>query len=300
MRFSCLSSVIVALAAHDARAQGTITFEVFFTEQASSLYSPMEQQMFYDGVDYWSSILTGYRDGVSRSWSLTVDAFEQPASGGSILLGTAAPTALAFSQPVADANTSNGRFILSTQGQVNLNTHPDAGEILEVVVIHEIAHALGFGTLWEDNQVYNDGEDANSNRTLDGGIPGQYLGAAALAAYQREFDSEATYIPVELDGYSGTPHGHWNEVTDNPAVENQAGFDSDPGDSDASPIVQEGLYAGEMLDDELMSAVVSGSGFLSQTSIMSFYDIGYTVIPEPSVALLAALGLGCGLRRRRS
>jgi len=185
-------------------------------------------------------------------------------------------------------------------GNGSFNVHPDAGTLNPLTIAHEIGHALGIGTLWEDNEVYNDGDGGTGNRTLAGGTPGQYMGAAALAAYQVEFDLTATFVPVELDGGPGTANGHWNEALDNFGTENVAGPDSDPGDGVfPGPSTAGGLF----LDDELMSGVLSGSAFLSNTTIQQLYDIGFnlTPIPEPSLfGLLGACTLILGIRRRRS
>ncbi|MGD7653075.1 MAG: PEP-CTERM sorting domain-containing protein [Verrucomicrobiales bacterium] len=280
-------------------AHAAVTFSVEFTANALNDLSTTEQSYFTDGLSFWDDVITGYRDGVNRTWTLTVDTFSQASSGGGVVLGSAGPSSLAYSGVVADANTSNGRFILSTAGNASFNVHEDAGPLNPLTIRHEIGHALGIGTLWEDNQVYNDGDETTGNRTLTGGTPGEYLGTAALAAYQSEFDPTATFIPVELDGGSGTADGHWNEVTDNFADENSAGYDSDPGDGSAALIVLSGSNSGESLDDELMTGVLSGSGFLSETTIASLYDIGYLVVPEPASTLLIGSSLIMLASRRR-
>ena len=55
--------------------------------------------------------------------------------------------------------------------------------------------------------------------------------------------------------------------------------------------------AGFDMRDELMTGWLNSPSFVSQMTLASLYDIGYTVVPEPSSALLAALGL-LALRRR--
>jgi hypothetical protein len=66
------------------------------------------------------------------------------------------------------------------------------------VAIHEIAHALGFGTLW-----------GNSN--LIQGIAGTpaYTGRAALAMYRFAVNPSATYVPVEPDADDPLRGSHW-------------------------------------------------------------------------------------------
>lgn len=70
------------------------------------------------------------------------------------------------------------------------------------VVIHEMGHVLGFGTLW------------NFNRTLlQGGAPDpRFVGPLAIAAYA-DLGGQGT-VPVEGDqGGSGTLFSHWDEAT---------------------------------------------------------------------------------------
>ena len=290
-------------------ANVSLNISIDFTPNADSDYSNSEKSLFQSAANFWTSIISGYQDGVDRDWTLTVDSFSEAAANGSVRLGSATASGFAISQFVANSNYPHGRFIYTTGGYASFNTHNNAGNLSETVIIHEIGHALGIGLVWEANEVYNDGDPSNNfsylvnggyyERYLFGGTPGQYMGAAGLNAYRNEFDPNALFIPVELDGSSGTVHGHWNEVADNPSLENLAGFDNDPGDDVPAPIVTSGPNSGKSFDDELMTGIMSGTPFLSETTKESLKDIGFT-IPEPRtyVLVLGCLALIAGIRRK--
>ena len=277
-----------SLASFGETARAELVFSVSFTAQAQASLSTTQRALFANAVNYWDSIIVGHRDNVSRTWNLSVDTFSQAGGPGGVLLGSGNYSSLGLSNVVPGAHTSDGRFYISTAGEVSFNVHPDAGALSEFLIRHEIAHALGFGTLWEFNQVYNDGITGNTFRTLAGGIPGQYVGAAALAAYRQEFlgQAAAAFVPVELAGGNGTAHGHWDEM------DNQG--------QSLTGIV-DGL--GRDFREELMTGWASPTGnpFVSNTTIQSLFDIGFTVqqVPEPSglIWVPAALLL---VRRRRS
>ena len=70
--------------------------------------------------------------------------------------------------------------------------------IFEPVILHEMAHVLGFGTLWEANRMYLNGT-------------GKFTGVRATAAWMSEFGQVGT-PEVELGGGPGTANAHRNEV----------------------------------------------------------------------------------------
>lgn len=171
----------------------------------------------------------------------------------------------------------------------DLDTLVGAGTF-EAVIRHEIGHVLGFGTLWGLNGVYVSDT-------------GEYIGAAALSAFQIEFNQPgATYVPVELDGASGTANGHWNMGVDLGTSE-AADSRDDPGDTVVYTSVNNGLS----LDNELMAGFLSGEAWLSNTTLQSFYDIGYQVafdvignpVPEPASYALAMALLSTGMLLKR-
>lgn len=253
------------------------------------------QSIFDAAVDFWEMAITGYADGGTRVVTINADTFSQAASGGGVTLGSARPNAIFFA----------ANHIVTSLGTASFNIHPDAvggsGLLNELTIRHEMGHILGIGTLWSSSGVGFPG----FQELYDEGT-GQYTGANALTAYNREFGQNGLFIPVELDGGPGTANGHWNEVLDNFSTENSPGFDADPGDGEAAPTVVSGINAGLSMDDALMTGVLSGSGFLSDTTLGSLQDLGYTTIdfnvspiPEPSSTVLIALGSFALILRRR-
>jgi hypothetical protein len=148
-----------------------------------------------------------------------------------------------------------------------------AAGVFDDVVLHEMAHVLGFGTLWTSNGVYVNGT-------------GEFTGPFATALWQSEFGQTGT-PDVELAGGPGTAGGHWNEVD----------FGVGPtGITDGS---------GNDMRSELMTGWLNTSPapFISDMTIASFVDIGFVgslaAIPEgTSFAFVALMAAAVGLRNR--
>ena len=91
-----------------------------------------KQAKFTTALDFWGDIITGYRDGISRTWNLTVNTFSTPASsGGGIILGSPGPSGAPLVSGVVTGSGLSApwtdRFLLSPGGNANFNVHPDAG-----------------------------------------------------------------------------------------------------------------------------------------------------------------------------
>lgn len=267
-------------------------FALFF---ASSLYSAINIVFDYGDTvqadideyggtfsaaeSFWESRLLGYRDtgqfSIPSQVLINIDLEEIDGAGN--VLGSAGPSLI----------NTQGTFVETVEGNMRFDT-ADLGSLVgdgtfEAVIRHEMAHVLGFGTLWDNNGVYTD-------------ETGQYFGAGALAAFQVEFDEpDATYVPVELDGGAGTANGHWNMGQDLGSFEATDSRD-DPGDSMVYTSVNNGLR----LANELMTGFLTGEAWLSNTTLQSFYDIGFNVVPEPSMyALFSGLVAALYVVRRR-
>jgi hypothetical protein len=76
----------------------------------------------------------------------------------------------------------------------------DQAGTLDDVVLHEIGHVLGIGTLWERSGLVKDA----------GGTDPRYTGASGVAAYGG-LGGSAGDVAVENTGGSGTRDGHWRE-----------------------------------------------------------------------------------------
>jgi hypothetical protein len=136
----------------------------------------------------------------------------------------------------------------------------------ESVVLHEMNHVVGFGTIWTDKSlltgaVYND-------TTLTGSTNPRYTGAAAQAQClviggQATHCGGGTGIAVEQCGTAGTADGHWREM-----------FTTTCTGTNRSPVGGTAAF-----DTELMTGYAEGTPSMpwSVMSIAQFQDLGYTV-----------------------
>ena len=82
-------------------------------------------------------------------------------------------------------------------------TDLEAAGKLDTVVLHEMLHVVGFGTLWSHFSLL----------LGSAGTSPTFIGDQGLAALQ-DFNGGLTYtsVPVEGTGGSGTKNGHWRET----------------------------------------------------------------------------------------
>jgi hypothetical protein len=71
---------------------------------------------------------------------------------------------------------------------------------IDDVVLHEIGHVLGIGTLWPDKGLLQGAGSTDPN----------FMGANAISAY-RLMGGTLAAVPVENTGTTGTRDGHWRE-----------------------------------------------------------------------------------------
>ena len=283
-----------------------------------------------ESAAFWQQFIVGFQPGVSSNLTgididVTLDSFADAdgnPNGPGGILAAAGPSGFIF---------NSGGFEFRTATQTSSNPTRLSGDVIidsadfdsntqlfANTLNHEIAHVLGFGTLFVENNVLVNGT-------------GEFTGAQGLATFQQEFDPDATFIPIELDGGPGTADGHLNETISFGSLENlianpdtspgapafipDPAGENDPGDLDpALTVLLPGDTFGLSLNDDLLTGRLNsdGSVFLSDTTVAIFQDIGFevvlpstlaasTAVPEPSSLLLLG-GLTCltATRRRRS
>ncbi|MEM7711737.1 MAG: VPLPA-CTERM sorting domain-containing protein [Pseudomonadota bacterium] len=200
------------------------------------------------------STILGYQDDiVIDAVEIDVGTFDEGPGG---TLATAGP----------DETVERAGRILPTAGSVDFDVADlaplEADGTLFDVFVHEVAHVLGFGTLWAVNGLSQPGS-------------GTYTGALGLAAYRAEFDPDATFIPVELEFGPGTADSHWDEDWAGGINELMTGFIDAPVFASATTV-----------------ATFEDLGYVTTGALVA-------PIPLPASAWLLLAGLGAlGLRRR--
>ena len=86
----------------------------------------------------------------------------------------------------------------------------EASDRFDQVVLHEVGHILGIGTLWETHELLVDAGAADP----------YYIGVSGRAAFESAGGASyaGTPVPVENTGGSGTRDGHWRESVLNAEV----------------------------------------------------------------------------------
>jgi hypothetical protein len=116
----------------------------------------------------------------------------------------------------------------------------ESAGVLPEVILHEMGHVLGFGSLWPLQGLLADAAGS-------GGIDPHFTGAQAIGAFDQVGGSlyaAGRKVPVENSGGPGLADGHWRE---------------------------------SVLDSEIMSGFLDLVEELSVVTVASFADQGYTV-----------------------
>jgi hypothetical protein len=187
------------------RATGTGTilnddtpFTIVVRFPDSSL-TPAQKQVFQRAAARWSQIIIGDLPDVTVNGRV-IDDLEITATAPYIdgpygVLGQAGPDAL---------RTTGSR--LPYTGSMEFDSADlammQADGTFEGVILHEMAHVIGIGSLWQSKGLLQNIYTTNPI----------YVGANALREYRQLAGNQAaTGVPVENTGGPGTALGHWRE-----------------------------------------------------------------------------------------
>ena len=200
--------------------------------------SQAQEAVFLEEASRWEEVLPGDLSPVMIGGEVTrgiiIDAEGVDIDGEGRVLGSAGPTEL--------RREFRG---LPARGVMRFDVADIAALEREgtfrSVILHEIAHVLGLGTLWERFQLLT-GATSDDPR---------FVGLNAVNAYYELLrqagrgDDSFRGVPVANTGGPGTRNGHWRE---------------------------------DVFEDELMTGFLSGTTQpLSRLTVASFEDLGYGV-----------------------
>ncbi len=259
--------------------------------------TPSQQAVFLGAENTWETLIPNYRSGINLpTGSLFIEAVGVDIDGPGGILGQAGPL-----EGYLLTDSYGNDFLLPSLGIMQFDTADlealESANLLDKVIEHEMAHVMGFGSLWSASAATGGAFTTAQEVYVDG--TGEYTGTHALNAFRNEFTGTnpltgdvaglgAPYVPVELDGGPGTANGHWNENV----------VDTD-GDGIVDSQFLTGITSnttGQDISFELMTGWINTSQplFISNTSVQSFGDIGYAPVPEPLTILGSGVALGFG------
>lgn len=157
-----------------------------------------QQNAFEAAADFWSHIITADVPAARVDGEviddLLIEAIGTRIDGPSGILGQAGPTR------IRDGS------LLPIKGHMEFDrddlARMEGDGTLESVIIHEMGHVIGIGTLWARKRLVRGSGSANP----------VFMGPAAMVEFGALLGTnEATPVPIENEGGEGTREGHWRE-----------------------------------------------------------------------------------------
>ena len=266
----------------DCQAAPPSSFDVEVRFQGSG-FTASRQQAFTNAAARWGQIITGdlAAQAVNKPANacgagepainetvddLLITAIIEAIDGPGGILGQAGPCLV---RPGTGGLPAYGTMRFDSADVAKLESDGS----FPFVILHEMGHVLGIGTLWESFGLLTFTTNPSGLQCRNAAafsVPPSFTGAQAKSAFAGLGGSGN--VPVEDAGGAGTQCGHWDE---------------------------------EFFDNELMTGFLdSGSNRLSTLTAGSLADVGYTVnmaavdsysIPSCSPSCLRAQGSGLDL-----
>jgi len=174
---------------------GAFTITVSFTNPASLTAS--QRDVFARAAARWEQIIVGDLPDVfdpatgQRIDDVLIEAGALDVDGVGGILGAAGPREF---RPGTKGLPWKGEMVFDTADLASLETRGQ----LDDVIVHEMAHVLGFGSAWE-------------RQGLASPLGTVFTGANAVREYNALFGQMATGVPLETGGGQGTAGVHWSE-----------------------------------------------------------------------------------------
>ena len=237
----------------------------------SGTLSDSQKAIFQVAADRWSEVIVGNLPSISTDIGivddLVIDAEGVAIDGPGRILGQAGPT------QVRPGSLLPARGIMQFDS-ADLQTLENEGELLDVI-IHEMGHVLGIGTLWKDLRLIQGSGTDNP----------EFRGENAMREYAvlKNIDTP-TLVPIANTGGAGTREGHWRESVFD--TELMTGFD-DPGRNALSRLTIASLQdLGYQVDYDKADAFILPFSLLSSVAVESkqahqcrFNRPGFKILP---------------------
>lgn len=182
-----------------ARSSSEYDIEIRFTDNN---FTSSQRAIFTDAANRWEQIIIGdlpdvFVSGLGQVDDVVIEASAPFIDGVGGILGQAGPEFIRTSSSLPISGTM--QFDSADVNQL------EAAGRLDEVIVHEMGHVLGIGTIW------------NRLGLLQGTVSNpRYVGSEAVQEYNDIFGLNASSIPVENRGGPGTAFSHWREsVFDN-------------------------------------------------------------------------------------
>ena len=249
----------------------------FAEDEITQSLTPAQKAVFAEAVSFWEEIITedieNYSNGkiiyhadyvISDTGAVSgifddilIDIKFSDLGGPGDLLGQAAPRITRNEGP--DAPLTVWGMMEFDISEFEPSGFFENTQAYKEVLIHEMAHVLGIGTLWTDTNLVDDNYDSNPPR-VPGGLanpnynPG-FTGPKTVLEYNKLLTSigeagNAKVVPIANSGGPGNYNGHWREL---------------------------------VFGNELMTPFAEGLEDLSLMTVASLDDLGYTVNTKASV-----------------
>jgi hypothetical protein len=208
-----------------------------------------QQAIFQQAANRWSQVIVGDLPNATYNGravdDLLIDASGAAIDGPGGVLGQAGP------------DSFRAGSLLPIHGSMEFDTADladmQADGTLFGVILHEMGHVLGIGTIWDSKGLL---VGAGTSNPL-------FIGAQATAEYNRIFGTNASGVPVENGGGAGTRDSHWRESILNTEI--MTGYVEAPGV--AMPLSR--ITVGSLADIGYQVNMAAADAYTKPTAIAS-------------------------------